>query len=275
MIRLGLIGFPVSHSLSPKLQGAALRYARLDGEYRLYPVDPAEPQALADLLGRVRSGELTGLNVTIPHKQAVIPHLDALTPSAQSIGAVNLIYMRDGKLTGHNTDAPGFLSDLNRFLAGTERPAAKTALVLGAGGSARSVVYALAHDGWQVTVAARRLEQARGLLVLHVSLITCHSFADLSAPEFSSCALIVNTTPLGMTPGVNSTPWALPFPPGAAVYDLVYNPRETRLVREARAAGLPAITGLGMLMEQAILGFEIWTGRSVPREVMFAAVEES
>ena len=116
MIQLGLIGYPLGHSLSPKIHVAALESCGLDGDYSLFPVHPDDQQGPKDLFTRVRSGEIQGLNVTIPHKQNVIPLLDELTPTAQTIGAVNTISMRDGKLTGDNTDAPGFLADLKRFL---------------------------------------------------------------------------------------------------------------------------------------------------------------
>ena len=115
MIKLGLIGYPVGHSLSPKIQNAALQACGLEGDYSLFPVAPDDMQTLKDLLDDVRSGEMTGLNVTIPHKQNVIPLLDELTPTARAIGAVNIIYIRGDKLIGDNTDAPGFLSDLKSF----------------------------------------------------------------------------------------------------------------------------------------------------------------
>lgn len=111
---LGLIGYPLGHSLSPKIHAAALRSCGLAGDYSLFPVHPDDAQGLRDLLARVRSGELQGLNVTIPHKQNVIPYLDELTSTAESIGAVNTIYLQENKLIGHNTDAPGFLADLKR-----------------------------------------------------------------------------------------------------------------------------------------------------------------
>ena len=118
--QLGLIGYPVSHSLSPKIQNAALQACGLEGNYSLFPIPPDDIQGLKDLLTRVRSGEITGFNVTIPHKQNVIPLLDELTPTARSIGAVNVIYMKDGKLVGDNTDASGFLNDLKKFIGNRE-----------------------------------------------------------------------------------------------------------------------------------------------------------
>jgi shikimate dehydrogenase len=276
MIQLGLIGYPLGHSLSSKIHKAALDSCGLRGEYSLFPIPLDDTQGLENLLERVRSGELTGLNVTIPHKQNVIPLLDELTPTASAIGAANTISMQNGKLTGDNTDASGFLADLNRFLKNQ-----KSSIVLGAGGSARAVVYALINDGWEVTIITRRIQQAQALigqfsnLASRMTSTEYRSTASYSPP--TTFSLIINTTPVGMSPNVGDSPWPSdqPFPPNAAVYDLVYNPRETKLVKDARAAGLPAVTGLGMLIEQAALSFEIWTGCNVPRESLFAAVEES
>jgi shikimate dehydrogenase len=272
MIKLGLIGYPVSHSLSPKIQNAALKAGGLEGEYSLFPIAPDDMQALKDLLERVRSGEMTGFNVTIPHKQNVIQFMDELTPTAKAIGAVNIIYLRDKKLIGDNTDAPGFLADLKNFLAGVKE---KSALVLGAGGSARSVIYALLNDGWKVTLASRRSEQAQQL----ASSFTNYELQVMNYDQFifhlSSFILLVNTTPLGMTPNIDQSPLPenTPLSPHTKIYDLVYNPRETKLVRDARSQGLNATTGLGMLIEQAALGFELWTGKKLPSEVFRNAVE--
>ena len=275
MVHLGLIGYPLRHSLSPEIHIAALKACGLEGDYSLFPVSPDDKQGLKSLLNRVRTGEITGLNVTIPHKQNVIPLLDKLTPTAQAIGAVNTIYLRDDKLIGDNTDAPGFLGDLKRFLTTeTQRHGDSNALVLGAGGSSRAIVYALLRDDWNVTVASRRIEQAQQLAQsfpnYQLQITNYSSFIF----HLSSFALLVNATPLGMAPNTDHSPWPenLPFP-NAAVYDLVYNPRETKLVHNARSQGLPATTGLGMLIEQAALAFELWTGCNPPRGVLWNAVE--
>jgi len=246
MIQLGLIGYPLGHSLSPIIHKAALATCNLEGDYDLYPVHPDDLQGLKDLLARVRSGEIHGLNVTIPHKQNVIPLLDELTPTAQAIGAVNTIWMQHNKLTGDNTDVPGFLADLKKFLATeTQRHGAmKSVLVLGAGGSARAVVYALVNDGWDVTISARRLEQAEELFSqfpIPDSRISPVEYQPATLrPLLPTLSLIVNTTPLGMSPNIDASPWPddLPFPSNSVVYDLVYNPRETKLVKDAHAAGL-------------------------------------
>lgn len=275
MIHLGLIGYPLGHSLSPKIHGAALKACGLQGDYSLFPIRPDDKQGLKDLLERVRSGEITGLNVTIPHKQNVIELMDELTPTAQSIGAVNTIYLHNNKLIGDNTDAPGFLSDLNQFIGsrelGTENR--KSAVVLGAGGSARAIVYALANDDWSITIASRRLQQAQELSSKFKNTNAIElNFQTIQPANFQ---LIVNTTPLGMAPDTNQSPWPenLSFP-NAMIYDLIYNPRETKLVKDARAQGLSATTGLGMLIEQAALAFEIWTGNNSSRNILFNSVVE-
>jgi shikimate dehydrogenase len=275
MIRLGLIGYPLGHSLSPKIHSAALQSCGLAGDYSLFPIQPEDKQALQDLLSRVRAGEIQGLNVTIPHKQNVISYLDELTPTARSIGAVNTIYLRENKLIGDNSDAPGFLADVKhafKFVSLSIQPAA---LVLGAGGSARAVVYALHNDGWKVTLAARRIEQANELAKQFENVKVIEY--DIQTFRLTNVQLIVNTTPVGMMPHIDASPWpeGLDFPPHAAIYDLVYNPRETKLVRDACSQGRLGMTGLGMLIAQAALSFEIWTGCKPPREVLFAAVDQS
>src|SRR5688572_23929989 len=259
IFRLGLIGYPLGHSLSPKIHKAALQACELEGDYSLFPIQPNDAQGLKDILTCIRSGEIQGLNVTIPHKQNVIPILDELTPTAQAIGAVNTIYLHDNKLIGDNTDAAGFLVDLKKFLTTeTRRHGDRNVLVLGAGGSARAVVYALLNDGWNVTIACRRREQAQQL----VNSFTRYELSTMNFNflniDFSNLSLIVNTTPVGMTPNTDQSPLPenLSLPRHVSIYDLVYNPRVTKLVKDANSQGLIATTGLGMLIEQAALSFE-------------------
>ena len=280
MFRLGLIGYPLGHSLSPGIHQAALQAMGLAGEYRLYPVEPLPvgQDDLAQLVDWVRLGELDGLNVTIPHKPSVVPLLDELTPTATGIGAVNTIFREGDRLLGDNTDAPGFLAELQRLnVTGPGR-----ALVLGAGGSARSVVFGLAQQGWQIRIAARRLGQAQSLANSIAQARMAPELPQatiLSRPGLLgglSADLIVNTTPVGMTPLLDANPWPadLPLPRGAFVYDLIYNPAETLLLGAARQAGLQTANGLGMLVEQAALSLERWTGKPVPRAAMWAALED-
>lgn len=279
MIQLGLIGYPLAHSLSPRLHQAALHACDLQGDYSLFPVEPDNIQGLEAILDRVRAGEITGLNVTIPHKQTVIPLVDALTPTARAIGAINTIYLRDGSLIGDNTDAAGFRADLKKHLSTVPRRHGKlTALVLGAGGSARAIVYALVNDGWEVKIAARRVKQAHRLALSfpgnEIRIANLKSLQTNLPPL--TFDLLVNTTPVGMAPNIDQSPWPenLAFPERAVIYDLVYNPRETKLVRDARLQGRLATTGLGMLIEQAALSFEIWTGHRPLAEAMFDALSQ-
>jgi shikimate dehydrogenase len=279
---LGLIGYPLGHSLSPQLHHAALAAAGLEGNYRLFPVPPGESEqpAMAALAERLRREDLHGLNVTIPHKQAMMRLVDGLSEVARAVSAVNtLCRAPDGRLVGDNTDVPGFLRDLDRLLGGG---GPGKALVLGAGGSARAVVYGLGRSGWQVKVVARRMEQA-ATLVNELSLtlpkkdtMAAGVLTGETLAVCGNCDLLVNTTPLGMHPRVESCPWPeeIPLPGQAAVYDLVYNPLETVLVRRARAAGQKAAGGAGMLVAQAAMAFQRWTGLEAPYDVMERAFYE-
>jgi shikimate dehydrogenase len=276
--QLGLIGWPVGHSLSPVMHSAALKSAGLKGDYRLFPVPPLPGGAsgLRDLLDEMRHGNIHGLNVTIPHKQSVLSLMDELTPAAQAIGAVNTISM-NGRLKGDNTDWLGFSRDLAAQLPDNLPVAERCALVLGAGGSARAIVYALVQSGWQVNISARRSEQS-GRMAADLSTpqnrITAVPLPDFSG--LSAVRLIVNTTPAGMSPFIEETPWpsGLPFPENALLYDLIYNPLQTKLMRAAAAAGLLAVNGLGMLIEQAALAFHLWTGQSITSDIFKQAALE-
>jgi shikimate dehydrogenase len=293
---LGLIGYPLGHSLSPRLHQAALKASGFEGEYRLYPVDPAEEglETIQGLLHELRTGKLQGLNVTIPHKQTVLPFMDRLSPTAQAVRAVNTIYCQDGELVGENTDVAGFWTDLARKFSvivhkaydqkGIDQAAdllPREALVLGAGGSARAVVYTLCQADWSVSIASRRLEQAQALAETFSESEVNVLGLELSHPALSGLLsekpirLIVNTTPLGMRSYQSASPWPadLDFPGQAFVYDLVYNPPETPLVQQARLAGLEAANGLGMLLEQAVLSFELWTGVRPSIEILNEALQ--
>jgi shikimate dehydrogenase len=268
-MKLVLFGNPVGHSVSPAMQRAALAEAGLNDW--VYEALAVEAGHLPEAVARVREAEYAGANVTVPHKQAVMPLVDGLTPVAQAIGAVNTLIKRDGKLIGHNTDAAGFLADL---YAHDVKLAHRTVLILGAGGAARAVAAACAGVGAAVRVVARQRAQAEALgEVAPVTVFDWSSLGFLQASD--GAALVVNTTPLGMSPKTEASPWLddVPWPAEAFVYDLVYNPPETRLVRQARAAGLRAATGLGMLVEQGLLGFGLWTGCSASRGVMLRAAE--
>jgi shikimate dehydrogenase len=269
-MHLLLIGDPVGHSLSPAMQSAALAAAGLNDW--TYTAEAVPAVALPGVVARLRGPEWAGSNVTVPHKQAVVPLLDGVTPVAAAIGAVNTIVKEaDGKLIGHNTDAAGFLADLFALEAHFGKG---PVLVIGAGGSARAVVAACAGVGARIRVIARRTQQAESLrAIAALDIFGWTPLGFLQACD--DCTLIVNTTPLGMTPRVGESPWlpGTPFPPGAFVYDLVYNPSETMFAGQALAAGLRASTGLGMLVEQGALAFEKWTGHRAARTAMRQAAE--
>ncbi|MDD5468244.1 MAG: shikimate dehydrogenase [Anaerolineales bacterium] len=298
--RLGLIGYPLGRSLSPQIHRAALASLGLEGDYRPYPLPPL-PQGearLLELLAALRGGELHGLNVTIPYKSAVLGYLDRLSAVARAIGAVNTILVQEGELLGENTDAGAFWADLQR-LWGERLEGDRPALVLGAGGAARAVAYALLIEGWQVVVAARRREQAerlayelnqsvhplpekggRGACAARMPLRPGGSASLQEARLWEAWAdslqpsLVVNATPLGMPPQAQASPWprGAALPHRAMIYDLVYNPPHTRWLRRAEAAGLEAANGLGMLIEQAAGAFQLWTGLQPPREALWRAL---
>ena len=277
---LGLIGWPLEHSMSPQIHQAALHKLGICGSYRLFAIEPNNIMdiAISDLLEYIASGELTGLNVTLPHKQTVLSFLPALTPAAARIGAVNTIFLEDGLLKGDNTDAAGFLNDVTQLPLAKHAPA----LILGAGGAARAVLFSLLEAGHPVSVAARSPIKAQELAnsfngiaktPIQVLPLEAHALAQVN----DKIGLVVNATSLGMSPHIETCPWpeTLPLPTHACIYDLVYNPVDTLLVRRARQAGLPARSGLGMLVEQAALAFERWTGLAAPRETMKQAAQQA
>lgn len=276
---IGLIGHPVGHSFSPAMHNAAAAALGLNIAYVPLPV---RPEQLPDALRGLAALGFRGINVTVPHKEAVMSHLNAVFPATRTIGAVNTVVIGDGHLTGFNTDWSGFLSDLESHRLALY---GRDCLVLGAGGAARAVVYALLRRGSRVTALARRPEQVQrlatelGRAFPGAAAVTVGSLDD--APRVAAHLdepILINTTPLGMTgEHIGLSPWPddAPFPPGSFIYDLVYNPRETRFMTQARAAGRRAANGLGMLVAQAAEAFEVLTGHRPDPAVMRRAVEDS
>ena len=275
---VGLIGWPVSHSVSPPMHNAAFAALGLDWCYVPMPVRPEPSGRIGQALRGLRALGLRGANVTVPHKQAVMPYLDRLTPAAQAIGAVNTIVVQeDGVLLGDNTDARGFVADLR---AQSGDPAGKRVVLLGAGGSARAVLYGLADAGCrEITVLNRTLARAQALVATMQPLFPACPLHAATLPDdvvsVAAAELIVNCTSMGMTPHVETLPWdaTIPFHAGQVVYDLVYNPPLTRLLAHAQAGSALAIGGLGMLIWQGAIAFELWTGQTPPVEVMLAAAQ--
>jgi shikimate dehydrogenase len=257
----GVLGWPLEHTLSPVIHNAAFRSLDLDWSYFSWPV---EPDRVGDAVRGIAALGAAGANVTMPHKESVIEHLDSLEGAAEATGAVNTIHNLAGRLVGHNTDVTGFRALLVEDLGFEMRD--RTALVLGAGGAARAVVKALSDGGATVRIAARRSASAARLgTVGEVETVAWESIGS-AAEEVD---LIVNATPLGMK-GEDPLRSAT-FRTDQTVVDLLYNPPSTPLIERARASGADAWGGLGMLVHQAASSFEIWTGREPPLEVMSAA----
>lgn len=275
---LGLLGWPVAHSFSPRMHNAALAALGLDYVYLPLPVPPTQ---LATAVAALPALGFMGCNVTVPHKQTILPLLDQVSPAAQALGAVNTVCLQPTAeahlLVGHNSDWGGFLADLARLGVAVD---GRDCLLLGAGGSARAVAYGLAQSGGRVQLLARRLPQAEALVAglrpfVGEGQVEARPWSDLAAVCGQVARpLIVNSTPVGMTPAVADSPWPreLPLPTGAFVYDLVYNPRETQLMKQAAAQGATAVNGLGMLLHQGAIAFELWTGYQPDLSLMQQAI---
>jgi shikimate dehydrogenase len=269
---VGVIGWPVEHSLSPTMHNAAFAELGLDWVYLPLPV---YPDHVGEALRGLRALGFAGANVTVPHKQAVLSHLDEVSHAAQVIGAVNTIVVRDGTLFGDNTDAAGFIASLNGV--GFD-PAGTYCALLGAGGAARAVAHALADAGaLQVCIYNRSFSRARELCRDMAKFHSGVRFEPMSLKDVAAIHddidLLVNATSLGMWPATEASPWPreLPIPGQLTVCDLVYNPQETLFLTQARAVGAEIVDGLGMLVHQGAAAFEMWTGRPAPVETMRAA----
>jgi shikimate dehydrogenase len=276
---VGLIGWPVEHSFSPAMHNAAFAELGLDWAYVPLPV---YPDHLGEAVSGLRALGFAGANVTVPHKERALAHLDEVSHAAQVIGAVNTIAVRDGVLYGDNTDSTGFIASLRDV--GFD-PAGTYCALLGAGGAARAVVHALVDAGaLQVGVYNRNYRRARDLCLDMAKFYSHVRFEPASLGDVSAIAddtdLLVNATSLGMWPDTETSPWPhdLPIPGHLTVCDLVYNPQDTLLLSQARAAGAEIVGGLGMLVHQGAAAFELWTGRPAPvsamREACLAALHE-
>ncbi len=273
---VGLIGWPVAHSRSPAIHNAAFAALGLDWCYVPLPVPPG--LAGAAVAGLAALG-LAGANVTVPHKQAVLPYLIGRSDEVGVLGAANTLVVRDEAgqpaVYGHNTDHAGFVRALAD--AGIDAAGCR-AVVLGAGGAARAVVYGLLQAGAAaVSVLNRSPERAEALVAElgggHDSLTAGPLEAGFLGRQADQADLLINATTIGMEPAAGASPWPdeLPLPRRMAVFDLVYQPRRTRLLAQAEAAGALAVGGLGMLVHQAALAFELWTGERAPLEAMWQA----
>jgi len=279
-LRVGLIGDPVAHSFSPRMQQAAFDALKIQASYELWHT-PAQ-----QLMERVRSlceKDCLGANVTIPHKQAVLPLLDKVDPLAARIGAVNTIVRRDKYLHGSNTDAPGLLNALYEHGLGELQSDGSislreyTVVLLGAGGAARAAAFAVAEAGVErLVILNRHLERAQ-LLGEEVQQYYDGPLFSLSDPSFlvsHPASIIINATPVGMHGDISPLPADVlaRFDQDTFVYDMIYNPVQTYLLSQAYTMGLRTANGLSMLLHQGALSFSLWTNQSAPLEVMRAAL---
>jgi shikimate dehydrogenase len=270
---LYLLGHPVAHSLSPAMQNAVLRALGLGYEYRLMPVPP---EGLVEKVAELRDGDVAGFNVTIPHKVVIIPLLDELDETASTVGAVNTVVNRDGRLKGYNTDC---LASTRALRGAYGDLAGCRVVVLGAGGAARAVASGLASHAEWIKIIARDEEKAKAL----AKQVRGQADAEVrggglgeAAETIRSADILVNATPVGMSPDRDRSPVeAGALHPGLLVFDLVYNPERTSLLADAEAAGARTLGGLTMLVYQGAEAFRLWTGRVAPEALMMRAAREA
>ena len=263
MLLLGIIGHPLSHTLSPTLHNWAFRELGVEASYHIWDTPP---ENLAAFMAAMRTLPIHGASVTIPHKETVMNFTDGLTRNARDIGAVNTLYWEDGRLLGDNTDVTGFMEPLTTCGATPGK-----ALVLGAGGAARAAACGLHRLGWEVFVSSRTENRAGRLAgtfqAKHVSWSERHDMH----PD-----LLVNTTPLGMSgPFQGLSPWKASLKGVSLVYDLIYNPRITPLLAQAEREGVSTLPGLPMFVHQALAQFERWTGRRFPLDRAIALLGDA
>lgn len=273
-IQFGIIGNPVHHSLSPAMQNAAFKKFKLPYQYKKIKLNETQLKSFFDQL---RQSDKAGINITVPHKENVIPFLDELSPEAKLIGAVNTLQLHHGKLIGYNTDGAGYVQSLLKEKKWS--PKNKRITLLGAGGAARGIIVALALAGAkEIYISNRTKEKAKKLAQEFQKKLkkTRFDFSSLQAESlrkiFKNTDLLINTTPGGMQ-GNEILPLPLDqLPQKALVSDIVYKPSQTSLLKAAKKLGLKTQGGLGMLLYQGALAFEIWTGRKAPITLMKKAL---
>jgi shikimate dehydrogenase len=272
--RVVLIGHPVAHSLSGAMQQAAFDELGIDARYELWDKAPIE---LADAVGELRTDEFLGANVTIPHKERVVPMVDRLTEEAAATGAVNTITREGKRLVGHNTDVAGFKVALDKLVGRQKMP--KQAVILGAGGGARAVVYGLIREGFQrVIVFNRHLHRAEGLVkhfgrtAAHMELRAMPWHESIIESEIAKTKILINATSIGLTTDASPVP-AEVLHDELLVLDLIY--AKTQLLRDAAAVGATTLDGELMLLHQGAAAFTLWTGQPAPLELMQGKLAEA
>lgn len=262
----GIIGHPVAKSLSPAMHNAGIKHLKLDAEYKLFDIDPNDSDALANFCYETDLNNIGGFSVTMPHKQAIMAYMDHYDPLAKIVGSVNTVVNEESKLIGYNTDAMGAMTALRE----KTNLIGKKALVMGAGGAARAIAYSLKEFGVEVYIFNRTMEKAEAL---------AEAF-DLETIEFrlipkADFDIIINATPVGSLPNAEeSLLHSDQIPSHSVVMDIVTNPIETQLLKEAKKAGAQAISGERMLLHQAIGQFELWFNKKAPLKIMEKALYE-
>ncbi len=258
MLKACVIGWPIKHSRSPLIHGHWLKHYNIDGTYDKRAVPPDQ---LATFLASFEEQGLAGCNVTVPHKENVFHSVAVTDPLTRILGAVNTVFVRDGELFGLNTDGMGFITHLRKS-APAWKPQTGAAVVLGAGGASQAVVAALVEAGVpEVRLVNRTLERAERLAnkFRHKTTVTTHAW-EVASDVLADADLLVNTTTLGMAGSTSMELQLDRLPQTATVYDIVYVPLETELLRRAKDRGNTVVDGLGMLLHQAVPGFELWFG---------------
>ncbi|MDY7221851.1 shikimate dehydrogenase [Halalkalibacterium halodurans] len=269
----GLLGHPVGHSLSPLMHNQMFQLLDFDGYYHAFDVEPSQ---LEKAVEGARALQMQGFNVTIPHKVTIMDYLDMVDEEAQEIGAVNTVVMKDGQLFGSNTDGQGYLESLMDVVT-TPFPT-HDVLIIGAGGAARAIGTVLKREKVRsITIANRTLAKAEEFSgVLESSETSCSALSLKEAEQqLERFSVIINTTSVGMSPRVDDMPLSLErLSRETVVSDLIYNPLETKFLREAKQKGAKTVDGLGMFVNQGALAFELWTGLRPDREKMRRCVLE-
>ncbi len=272
---LGIIGYPIGHTLSPTMQMAAINAANLDYSYIAIPVQKGRLILAVDGL---RSLDFRGWNVTIPLKSTIPQLLDSLDADAKIIGAVNTVVNDGGKLTGYNTDVNGFLAALNEV---EFMPEDCNAVVLGAGGAARAVIWGLCkRKSAHIAVGVRNPEKYQAIIEdfeVFDAIDLYHWETDEFKEQLQQADILINTTPLGMTPDIETIPPVdvSLLPEGALVYDVIYSPAKTKFLTKAEELGYPILNGMSMLLYQGVEAFRLFTGVEPDEKVMLKALKEA
>ena len=272
-LKLGIIGYPLEHTLSPIMHTAALQHLNINGEYKAYEIKEEE---LEKRISEFKKQNFKGLNVTIPYKKKIIPFLDEMSDNAKLSGAVNTItFLEGGKLRGNNTDVTGFWESIPEQIR--KNLTGKKITVLGCGGSSDAVVTAILNNAspGEIVICGRDKNK--------LSLKKPHQNVSISLirdVDLSTADVLINTTPVGMSPNINNSPVSIDqlkkMPEGSLVYDIIYNPSETKLLKDAKSLGLNALNGVEMLVRQGAASLNIWLDKNVaPVQIMRDAVMDS